>query len=256
MEMLAMDRRNLILERIQKDTSVRVGDLAKEYKVTEETIRRDLEKLEKDGLVTRTYGGAVLTQTSGTYDFSFRVRETQNVEGKRKIALKVAEMIEDGDTLMVDSSTTAMFVVRELTGRSNITMITNSVRIPQEVAFQENMNIIVTGGTLRPGIMSLVGNVTEDALKHYYVNVAILGCKAMDLAEGTFEPHEQEAVIKRTMCENARQVIVVADHTKFGRVALARICDLREASLLITDRGIENETLTRLKKLGVQVEVV
>ena len=97
MEMLAMDRRNLILERIQKDTSVRVGDLAKEYKVTEETIRRDLEKLEKDGLVTRTYGGAVLTQTSGTYDFSFRVRETQNVEGKRRIALKVAEMIEDGD---------------------------------------------------------------------------------------------------------------------------------------------------------------
>ena len=112
MEMLAMDRRNLILERIQKDTSVRVGDLAKEYNVTEETIRRDLEKLEKDGLVTRTYGGAVLTQTSGTYDFSFRVRETQNVEGKRRIALKVAEMIEDGDTLMVDSSTTAMFAVR------------------------------------------------------------------------------------------------------------------------------------------------
>ena len=253
MEMLAMDRRNLILARIQKDTSVRVGDLAKEYKVTEETIRRDLEKLEKDGLVTRTYGGAVLTQTSGTYDFSFRVRETQNVEGKRKIALKVAEMIEDGDTLMVDSSTTAMFVVRELTGRSNITMITNSVRIPQEVAFQENMNIIVTGGTLRPGIMSLVGNVTEDALKHYYVNVAILGCKAMDLAEGTFEPHEQEAVIKRTMCENARQVIVVADHTKFGKRSFVRTLSLADIDVLVTDEQLPEQVERTLANAGVKL---
>ena len=130
-----MDRRNLILERVQQESSVKVSDLAAEFGVTEETIRRDLEKLEAEGYVTRTYGGAVLVQNNTT-DLSIHVRETQNVEGKRRIAAKVAEMIEDGDTLMVDSSTTAMFAVRSLRNHSNITMITNSVRIPIEVATQ------------------------------------------------------------------------------------------------------------------------
>ena len=132
-------------------------------------------------------------------------------------------------------------------------MITNSVRIPQEVAFQENMNIIVTGGTLRPGIMSLVGNVTEDALKHYYVNVAILGCKAMDLAEGTFEPHEQEAVIKRKMCENARQVIVVADHTKFGKRSFVRTLSLADIDVLVTDEQLPEQVERTLANAGVKL---
>ena len=163
MAMLAMDRRSIILERIQQTSSVRVTELAEEFEVTEETIRRDLEKLESEGFVTRTYGGAVLVQNN-TSDLSIHVRETQNQEGKRRIARKVVEMIEDGDTLMVDSSTTAMYVAKNLKGRSNITMITNSVRIPQEVAAQDSMKIIVTGGVLRPGIMSMVGAITEETL--------------------------------------------------------------------------------------------
>ncbi len=252
MSMLAMDRRNVILDRVQQLSSVRVGDLAEEFNVTEETIRRDLEKLEEEGYVTRTYGGAVLAQT-GTADLSINVRETQNVEGKRRIAMKVAEMIEDGDTLMVDSSTTAMFCVRNLRGKNNITMITNSVRIPQEVATQENITIIVTGGTLRPGIMSLVGNVTEEGLKHYYVNKAIIGCKAMDLSEGTFEPHEQEAVIKRTMRANSRNVILVADHTKFGKRSFVRTLAISDIDVLVTDEPLPENYGRLLESAGVKV---
>ena len=252
--MLAMDRRNLILERVQQESSVKVSDLAAEFGVTEETIRRDLEKLEAEGYVTRTYGGAVLVQNNTT-DLSIHVRETQNVEGKRRIAAKVAEMIEDGDTLMVDSSTTAMFAVRSLRNHSNITMITNSVRIPIEVATQENINIIVTGGTLRPGIMSLVGNVTEEALKHYYVDKALIGCKAMDLSEGTFEPHEQEAVIKRTMKQNARMVIMVADHTKFGKRSFVRTLALSEIDVLVTDEPLPESAERSLASAGVRVRM-
>ena len=145
MNMLAMDRRAVILDRIQKKTSVRVTELAEEFQVTEETIRRDLEKLESEGYVTRTYGGAVLAQNNAS-DLSIHVRETQNLEGKRRIARKVADMIGDNETLMLDSSTTSMFVARNI--RKKVTIITNSVRIPQEVAALENIEIIVTGGTL------------------------------------------------------------------------------------------------------------
>ncbi|MBQ7915169.1 MAG: DeoR/GlpR transcriptional regulator [Firmicutes bacterium] len=252
MSMLAMDRRTIILERIQQNSSVRVTELAQEFQVTEETIRRDLEKLEAEGLVTRTYGGAVLVQ-SGTTDLSIHVRETQNTEGKRRIAMKVAEMIEDGDTLMVDSSTTSMFVARHLKGRSNITMITNSVRIPQEVAVQENIKIILTGGVLRPSIMSMVGTVTEHALDRYYVNKAIIGCKALEVEAGTYEPHERESIIKKKMRQNARTVILVADHTKFGKKSFVRTLGIADIDILVTDAPLDAKAEQILKEKGVQV---
>ena len=252
MAMLAMDRRSIILERIQQTSSVRVTELAEEFEVTEETIRRDLEKLESEGFVTRTYGGAVLVQNN-TSDLSIHVRETQNQEGKRRIARNVVEMIEDGDTLMVDSSTTAMYVAKNLKGRSNITMITNSVRIPQEVAAQDSMKIIVTGGVLRPGIMSMVGAITEETLDRYYVNKAIIGCKALDPELGTFEPHEQESVIKRKMRKNAKTVILVADHTKFGKKSFIRTLRTEEIDILITDEPLENEVERSMKARGIRV---
>ena len=162
-------------------------------------------------------------------------------------------MIEDGDTLMVDSSTTAMYVAKNLKGRSNITMITNSVRIPQEVAAQDSMKIIVTGGVLRPGIMSMVGAITEETLDRYYVNKAIIGCKALDPELGTFEPHEQESVIKRKMRKNAKTVILVADHTKFGKKSFIRTLRTEEIDILITDEPLENEVERSMKARGIRV---
>lgn len=251
MGMLAMDRRSIILDRIQQENSVKVPELAREFSVTEETIRRDLEKLEDEGYVTRTYGGAVLAQNN-TSDLSIHVRETQNPEGKKRIARKVAQMIEEGDTLMVDSSTTSMFVAKNLKG-GKVTMITNSVRIPQEVAAQENINIIVTGGTLRPSIMSLVGSATEEALDRYYVNKAIIGCKALDPELGTFEPHEPEAVIKQKMRKNAKTVILVADHTKFGKRSFVRTLRCEDIDILVTDEKLEPRLERQLSSGGIRV---
>ena len=250
MNMLAMDRRAVILDRIQKKTSVRVTELAEEFQVTEETIRRDLEKLESEGYVTRTYGGAVLAQNNAS-DLSIHVRETQNLEGKRRIARKVADMIGDNETLMLDSSTTSMFVARNI--RKKVTIITNSVRIPQEVAALENIEIIVTGGTLRPSIMSLIGTAAETALDRYYVNKAIIGCKAFDLGQGTFEPHEREAFVKKKMRQNAEKVIVVADHTKFGKRSFVRTLACSEIDMLVTDEPLDKGAEETLEKAGVQV---
>lgn len=253
MSMLAMDRRNVILDRIQQTSSVRVTELAQEFCVTEETIRRDLEKLEAEGYITRTYGGAVLVQNNSA-ELSIDVRETQNPEGKRRIALKVAEMIEDGETLMVDSSTTSMFVAKNLKDHKQVTLITNSARIPQELASYDNVKVIVTGGVLRPGIMSLVGPAAELILSRYYADKAIIGCKAMDAGEGvTYEPHERESVMKQCMRKNAKTLILVADYTKFGKKSFVRTLLAEDIDILVTDQPLELQNEQALKEKGVEV---
>ena len=145
--MLAIDRRNDIMEQIRQEGSVRVTDLSEKYDVTEETIRRDLEKLENEGRVTRTYGGAVLNKGTKE-DLSINIRETFNQEGKNRIARKICELIHDGDSLMLDASTSTMFVARHLKDKRGITVITNSLRVPVELASDSDAEIIVAGGTL------------------------------------------------------------------------------------------------------------
>lgn len=164
--MLAIDRRGEILERIQQTNSVKVLDLSREFGVTEETIRRDLEKLEMEGHITRTYGGAVLNKGTSE-DLSINIREGRNQEGKNRIARKVAELVENGDTLMMDSSTSAMFVARHLKDKSRITVITNSLRVPMELASVSNAEVIVAGGSFRSSSLSMIGNRTADMLDGY-----------------------------------------------------------------------------------------
>ena len=152
--MLAIDRRNEILEKVQRDGSVRVTELSQRFDVTEETIRRDLEKLEAEGRITRTYGGAVLNKGTKE-DLSINIRETFNQEDKNRIARKVVELINDGDSIMLDASTTTMYVARHLKNKSGITVITNSLRVPMEMAGNTEAEVIVAGSTFRPNSLSI-----------------------------------------------------------------------------------------------------
>lgn len=251
--MLAIDRRGEILDRIQQEGSVKVPELSVEFKVTEETIRRDLEKLEAEGHITRTYGGAVLNKGTSA-DLSINIREGRNPEGKNRIAKKVAELIENGDTIMLDSSTTALFVARHLKDKSRVTLITNSIRIPVEIAGNGgDIEVIVAGGTLRPTSLSLVGKRTSDMLDHYFVNKAIISCKGMDPALGTFEPHEGEAEIKKKMRDNAELLILAADYTKFNRKSFTKTMEARQIDILVTDRQLPPESEEQLKRQNVRV---
>ena len=250
--MLAIDRRGEILERIQQENSVKVLDLSKEFGVTEETIRRDLEKLEMEGHITRTYGGAVLNKGTSE-DLSINIREGRNQEGKNRIARKVAELIENGDTLMLDSSTSAMFVARYLKEKSKITIITNSLRVPMELAAQNNAEVIVTGGTFRSSSLSMVGNRTADMLDGYYVNKAIIGCKGFDPMTGTYEPHEMEAEIKKKMRANAETLILAADYTKMNRKSFIRTISISDVDIVVTDRKLPEETEELLKSQNISL---
>ena len=148
--MLALERRNLILEKLQTERRVVVSELSQLYEVSEETIRRDLDKLEKEGLATKSYGGAVINENV-SIDLPFNIRKNQNVGGKQKMAEIVAEMVQDGDHIFLDASTTAVFIAKALKDKERLTVITNSMEILIELSDVSGWNIISTGGVMKGG---------------------------------------------------------------------------------------------------------
>ena len=158
--MLAIERKNEILQKLRAEQRVLVSELAAHYQVTEETIRRDLDKLEKEGYATKTYGGAILGNSTKT-DLSHAIRSKTNVEFKNQIADLVCQMVDDGDHLMIDDSSTALFCAKKLRDKKNLTIITNSVELVVELANVETWSILLTGGRLKAESLALVGSQCE-----------------------------------------------------------------------------------------------
>lgn len=248
--MLAAERRKKIIDLAHQDKKVLVSDLARMFEVTEETIRRDLEKLEKDGIVSRTYGGAMLNRHTNE-DLPFVTRNAINTEIKRNIALKALDLIKDGDTLMVDPSSTAFEFLKMLGSKTNLTVITNSINILHEFA-NSNMNIISTGGSLRYRSLSLVGPVSHETIQRYHVDTAVIGCKGIDLNKGVTDSNEPECELKKYMLRQADKVILLADHTKFDKTAFAKLTELSGIDYLITDRKPPAPWLERLERLNIE----
>ena len=169
--MLAIERRREIIARLTATGKVIVAELAKDFGVTEETIRRDLEKLDKEGIASKTYGGAV-SKHSSTTDLPYNVREGVNVAQKQHIADKIAQMIDDGERLMVDSSSTALYVIKRLKDKKNLTIITNSVKILLELADKPDWTVLSTGGILKKGALSLNGSSAEKMINSYHVDIS------------------------------------------------------------------------------------
>lgn len=232
--MLAIERRNAILARLSAEGKVIVSDLSREFDVTEETIRRDLEKLDQDGLAKKTYGGAVLSKSQNT-DLPYHVRKRVNVELKQHIAEKIAEMIHDGDYLMLDASSTAIFVTKYIKNRKNITLITNSVEILLELADKDDWRVLSTGGSLKKGALSLVGTSAERMIRDFHVDMAICSSKGIDMTTGITDSDEKEAEIKQAIFSAARRKVLAIDSTKFDRVAFVRVCDASEVDVVVTD---------------------
>ena len=194
--MLAIERRNAILAKLSLEGKVVVSDLAKEFDVTEETIRRDLEKLDKDGLARKTYGGAVKNENFNI-DLPFHVRKQTNVESKRQIAAQISEMIHDGDYVMLDSSTTALNVIKNILDRKKITLITNSIEILIELCNKPDWMVVSTGGVLKEGGLSLVGYQAERMVSGFHVDIAICSCKGLDGEMGVTDSNERDSEIKK-----------------------------------------------------------
>jgi len=238
--MLAIERRRNIISLLEENNSVLVPELSKIFNVTEETIRRDLEKLEKDGLLKRTHGGAVISDNINV-DLPLKLREVTNIEGKRSIGIKVAEYINDGDTIMLDSSTTALQVAQRIKHKNKITVITNSINVVMELSIAKDCKVISTGGILRESSMSFVGHMVGDSIKNYNVDVAVLACKGIDMVKGITESNEMEVEIKKDMVGAAKKVFLLADFTKFNKVSFLKMLKLDNVDTIFTDEDLGEE---------------
>lgn len=250
--MLVAERRSQIARLLQQHGTVRVAALSEMFEVTEETIRRDLEELEKEGILKRTYGGAISRRGTGI-ELPFAAREEKNREEKLKIARAAAALLDDGDTIILDASTTALFVARHLPTTPRLTVVTNSVRVVLELAAHPNVTVIGIGGQLRERSLSFVGPQAERALAAYHVDKAFLSCKGLTLAEGMTDSNELEVELKKRMVEAAAAVIAIVDSSKLGYVAFARICPLDQIARLITDDAADPALLARIEEMGTPI---
>ena len=233
--MLAAERRSLILEKVHANKTVIVSELSKEFEVSEETIRRDLDKLEEDGHVIKTYGGAVINEKS-SIDLPFNVRWKANPEGKHQIGGLISNEIEDGDHIMLDASTTAVFIAKSIKQKRHLTVITNSIEILLELADVQGWDIIAPGGMLRPNSMSLIGKKALDGIGSYHVDKAFFSCKGIDLSNGITDGNDETGGIKQNMLSAADKVYLAVDSSKFGKTAFSKICDLSAVDYVVTDK--------------------
>lgn len=250
--MLAIERRNQILTMLQKDGRVLVSDLSTLFQVTEETIRRDLEKLEREGLAQKTYGGAIASDNINV-DLPYTVRKKANVSNKQKIAEVIASLIEDGDHIMMDASSTAVYVAKHLKNKKkNITLITNSIEILLELSESGGWKVLSTGGTLKEGSLSLVGYQAEQMIKQYHVDKAVISCKGIDVERGITDSNEMEAHIKKLMLQGANTKILAADQSKFDKIAFTRICKLEDIDIVVTESELDNKWMQNLTSMNIE----
>ena len=250
--MLAIERRNAIIARLNMDGKVIVTDLAQEFGVTEETIRRDLEKLDAEGLAKKTYGGAVANKSLNV-DLPSSVRKRANVELKQRIAEKIAPMINDGDYVMADASSTAMYVIKCIKHKKNITLITNSVEILYELSDHNDWNILSTGGSLKPGALALVGSTAEKMIRDFHVDIAICSCKGIDFNMGLTDSNEKDAGMKQAIFSSAARKVLAIDSTKFNRIAFTKVCDAGDVDVIVTDARPDDKWVDFLKGTGTEL---
>jgi len=234
--MLAIERRKRIFGLLQKQGIVTVSELSAAFAVSEETIRRDLQKMENSSSgVARTHGGAFISKTVHS-DIPISIRENICLDGKTRIALLCEGLVEEGDTVILDSSTTSLHIAEHLKHKRNIVVITNALKIAMCFAGVDHVKVISIGGTLRQSQMSFIGPAAERVVSEYYADKAFVSCVGVDLVKGITDADEQEAEVRKLMLRQATKKILVADNTKLGKTSFSFIAPINGLDWLVTDQ--------------------
>jgi DeoR family transcriptional regulator of aga operon len=239
------------LEQVSGNGSVNVADLAHGFDVSLATIRRDLQLLEEQRLVARVHGGAVARGV--LYELPLRYKAARQQEEKRRIAQAAAGHVADHVTVGLTGGTTTTEVARALAERRGMTVVTNALNVASELAMRSNLKIVVPGGVARPESYELVGPIAEAGLEGLNLDLVFLGVDGISARAGCTTHHEVEAYTNRALIKRAKRVIVVADSSKLGRVAFARICTVAEVDELITDVGADPSEVEQLEDAGLTV---
>lgn len=251
-----IERRTRILELIQQQGIVVVSDLCELFGVSEMTIRRDLRDMDREGLLRRVHGGAV-NSLGRSYEPPYVLRSTQNAEAKRRIGRKAAELIYEGDSIALDVGTTTLEIARAIQHCHNITVVTSSLPIANEIAtncsLENNIRLILTGGIVRTGELSMIGMFPERVYADLHVDRAFIGVGGLSLKDGLTEYNLEDALIKRRLLASAHQVIVVADSSKFGKTTFATVGPLSMVNVIITDVDAPADQVQALREMGITV---
>lgn len=250
--MFALERQKRILELLSQNGSVSVSKLSAEFSITEETVRRDLEKLEKQEQLLRTHGGAVPID-SGAYELSLEKRKNTNTDIKVKLAKIAAEQVFPGDTIFLDASTTTFFMARELKKMKNITIVTNSIRVINELSSQSDIKVIAVGGQVSNN-QSFVGSMAENTIEeNYFANKMFFSSKGLTLDGGVLESNEQECAIKQKMLKNSGNVFYMCDKSKIGRIGFAKLAAFEKVDYIITDGDFDDKWTNTFAETDVKV---
>ncbi|MCD4711033.1 MAG: DeoR/GlpR family DNA-binding transcription regulator [Bacteroidales bacterium] len=250
--MLANQRREKILELLREDGSAKVIHLSKIFRVSEVTIRQDLEKLEKDGLVTREHGGAFLKEVEDQVR-RFALMNQTNLDKKAVIGQHAAQLIEEGDTIILDSGSTTTEIAKNLIGRKNLTIITNALNIALTLGAETGIEVIVTGGEFKPPTLSLTGQKAADFFHDVHVDKLFLATAGISLRSGLTYPSLSDIVVKKAMIDVAETVYLVADSSKIGKGAFASLGALSLIDYIITDSAIGKEHLQLFKNHEIEL---
>ena len=250
-------RREKIISLLKEKGSVQVHELSSFFDISTVSIRKDLKFLDQRGIATRVYGGAFLNTVNGTAtETSVDIKRNLNVDKKCNIAELAANLIEPGDSIILDSGTTTNQIALLLAEVENLTIITNDLNLIEIVSDYKDTELIVLGGKLRRKSMCFFGLQAEKALKELHADKVFLGVDGFHMQKGITTHFEGEATLNAMMCEAATEVIVVTDSSKFGKICLHKILEPSNISKLITDSGISEEYVEGLKNLGIEVIVV
>jgi DeoR family fructose operon transcriptional repressor len=247
--MFQLERRELIMQRLVRDGRVDVAELAESFDVTSETIRRDLTDLERERLVRRVHGGAIPWRGASLVP-RLEIRESINVDEKRRIAVAATREVPESGTLIIDSGSTALQLADALDRERDLTVITNSIPIIRSLALTDRPEIMVLGGALARRTMAMVDETGVDLLRGITADVLFFGCDGMSPERGFTTPYRAEVAIKRAMMACARRTVMLFDHSKVGNEQLYRFAGIDEVDVIITGTEVDDATAARLEERG------
>jgi DeoR family transcriptional regulator, aga operon transcriptional repressor len=248
------NRRERIVALLREQGSVQIPALAERFRVSTQTLRKDLNFLDIKGICTRSSGGAILRRAGlSPTEQAIEVKRTLFAEEKTRIGRAAAALIKNDESVLLDSGTTALQVARHIEPGTSLVVVTNDVGIMNELVTRENVQLVFLGGTLRRKNLSFYGTQTERALQDLHVDKLILAADGFDIEKGLTTHFEPEALLNRMMCRAASEIIVVADSSKFGRICLHKIIESQGISKLVTDTGIPEPAREALTRIGVEV---
>ena len=254
--MTARERLAYIKSYIESGRRVTVEELSINSEVTKETIRRDLDKLEQQGLITRVHGGAVWNSVTRSEEFStdFYARQNTHAKEKRRIAMLASHLLEEKGirTVMSDASSTAVEVLKAIQKNPDTIVMTNSSEIFSEVR-DPKFSLISLGGAYNQRSQSFQGTLTKKSIYRYHTKLAFIGCKGLALKDGIMDSYENEAEIKKVMIQQSEEVAVLADYTKFNQLAFLKLADFVDIDYIITDRAPSSSWITFCEEQGIRL---